>query len=80
MDGEITGVQDVKHTWPCEWAVLVVDAGMGRRITNHGTLERKRAKEVKHRKYITSTYIKHRARLSETTVVKMKHCSAEHDV
>lgn len=34
-------IQGLKHTWPCQWVIFSVDAGMGRRLTNHGTLERK---------------------------------------
>lgn len=41
MNGDITGVQGVIHTWPCQGVVFSVNAGMGRRLTNQGTLERK---------------------------------------
>lgn len=45
MNSEIAGVQDVIHTWTCQWVIFSVDAGMGRGLIDQGTLERKRTKK-----------------------------------
>lgn len=56
MNGEITGVQGVNHTRPCQWIIFSVDGGMGRRLTDHGTLERKknRRRETERENYLAS--------------------------
>lgn len=55
MNGEITGIRGANHTWPCQWVIFSVNAGVGCRLTNQGTLERKRTEGEKQRKKVNIT-------------------------
>lgn len=55
MNGEITGIQGVNHTWPCQRVIFSVNARMGRRLTNQGTLEKKRTEGEKQKEKVDIT-------------------------
>lgn len=63
-------LQDVNHTWPRQWVVFSVDAGMGSRLTNQGKLEKKNNRE-RHIHRVNITW--HKNFLFETTVVMVKY-------
>lgn len=73
MSGDVTGVQGVNHTWPCQWVIFSVNAAMGRRLTNQGTLQRKRTERDTEIEYIT----RHQNVLFETTTGMVKYFSEE---